>query len=550
MPTALVNTLRTLNKGLALPPTGWALAGLLTFYVLAGLFGHDPWRGDDAVHLAAAYDILQENHWQTPHLGGVSFNEPPLYYWSAALLGKLLGGIMPVHDAMRLASGLWVALALTGLYYAAREAFGQESAAAAPLLLAGSLGLVFHAHHAQPMLIGLAAMAGALGALEAWPRRPRLGALFYGLSIACAVLGTGWVPSLPVLLLGILALLFKRLPAQHYLGLIGAYLLATSIVGLWVWGLLTYAPDRFTVTLQKQNLIWLSSGQLSVAMLGLGSNLSMLLWFAWPSLPVALWTVWRLRRRMAERHALTMPFVAFVLTLIVISASYQDREVPGILLLPPLALLGTPGILNLRRGASQALDWLARMTFTVFAFVVWLGWCAMTFGWPESLAKRAVELEPGFVGTLSIPWALLALAVTLFWGWLITTSPRSPYRSLAHWTVGLTTFWLLLASLWLPWIDYGNSYRDVAARLSKQLGKKPGCVAEKSLGDTQRASFAYFSGLQLVPLQKPQAQACRWLLIQSKSDSVVPEIDGWKKVWEGHRQKPRKEIFFLYRRQD
>jgi 4-amino-4-deoxy-L-arabinose transferase-like glycosyltransferase len=536
------------NAEIQLPPTGWGLVSLLAFYVLAGLFGHDPWRGEDAVHLAAAFDIVQENDWLSPDLAGIPFNEPPLYYWSAAILGKLLGWFIPMHDAMRLASGVWVALALTGSYYAAREAFGQDSAAAAPLLLAGSLGLVFHAHHAQPMLVGLAAIAGALGALEAWPRRPKLAAVFYCISITAALLGIGWVPSLPILAFGPLALVLRRMSISHLLGLLAAYVVSGLVFCFWLWMLWRNAPERLADTLQKQNQIWLSSSQ---PLLSLGSNLSMLLWFAWPSLPVAMWTVWRLRRRMAERHALTMPCVAFVTTLIVISLSYQDREVPGILLLPSLALLGTPGILNLRRGATQALDWLSRMTFSIFVLLVWLGWSAMVFGWPESLAKRAVELEPGFVGTLSVPWTLLALVVTVFWLWLVSTSPRSNYRSLAHWTAGLTTFWLLLATLWLPWIDYGNSYRDVASRLTKQLGKKPGCVAVANLGDTQRASFAYFAGLQLLPAHKLSASDCKWLLIQGRLDEEpLPFSDGWRKVWEGHRQKPRKEMFFLYARQN
>lgn len=537
---------RRFSNGLSLPPSGWVLTGLLAFYVLAGLFGHDPWRGEDAVHLGAAFDMLQGNDWLTPDLGGVAFNEPPLYYWSAALLGKLLGGFVPMHDAMRFASGIWVALALTGLYYAAREAFGQMSAAAAPLLLAGSLGLVFHAHHAQPMLVGLAAISAALGALEAWPRRPRIAAFFYGLAITASVLGIGWVPSLPILALGVLALVLHRLPTQYLLSLLMAYTIAALLIALYAWILWTHAPDRFTASLQKQNLVWLSNGQ---PWLTLGANISMLGWFAWPSLPIALWTIWRLRRRMAERHSLTIPFCAFVLVLVTISTSYQDREVPGILLLPPLALLATPGVLNLRRGAAQALDWLSRMAFTVFILVVWLGWSAMTFGWPEKLAQRTTELTPGFVASFSLPWTLLALVATLFWGWLISTSPRSPYRSLAHWTAGLSAFWLLLTSLWLPWIDYGNSYRDVSTRLSKQLGKKPGCIAEKGLGSTQRASFAYFAGLQLIPEHKPEAQACRWRLVQGTIDTEPPTQEGWKKVWSGHRQKPRKEMFFLYQQQ-
>lgn len=535
------------RDGLTLPPDGWTLAGLLLFYVLAGLFGHDPWRGEDAVHLSAAFDILNRQDWLTLDLGGRPFHEPPLYYWTAAILGKLLGGLIPLHDAMRLASGLWVALALTGLYYAARESFGQGSAAAAPLLLAGSMGLVVHAHHAQPMLVGMAAMAGALGALEAWKRKPTLGMVFYGLSMAGALLGAGWVPAIPVLCLGVLAWGFNRLPRPEIGRLFLSYSLAFGFFAFWAWALYEAEPARWTALWSKQWLPWLSNTH---PLRSLADNLGLLVWFGWPAWPVALWTMWRLRRRMAERHALTMPFVAFVLALCVMSLSYEDKEVVGILLLPPLALLGTPGILNLRRGAASALDWLSRTTFTLFAVFVWLGWSAMVFGWPEALARRAIELEPGFVGTFSLPWFLLALSVSVFWGWLMSTSVRSPYRSLAHWTAGLTTLWLLLASLWLPWVDYGNSYRGVAAQLQKQLGRKPGCVAERHLGDTQRASFSYFAGLQLIPAGNVRAQACRWLLVQGRADQAVSVGGDWVKVWEGHRQRPRKEMFFLYRQKN
>ena len=44
-----------LRRGIRLPPAGWALAGMLAFYVLAGLFGRDPWKGEDAVHIGTAW---------------------------------------------------------------------------------------------------------------------------------------------------------------------------------------------------------------------------------------------------------------------------------------------------------------------------------------------------------------------------------------------------------------------------------------------------------------------------------------------------------------
>ena len=156
-----------LRRGIRLPPAGWALAGMLAFYVLAGLVGRDPWKGEDAIHIGTAWNMLQYSDWLAPDLAGRPFHEPPLYYWTGALTGKALGWLLPLHEAIRLASGVWVTLALVGIYYAGREIHGQESAAASPLLLAGCVGLLIHAHDAQPMLIAVAAYGGAVGALAA-----------------------------------------------------------------------------------------------------------------------------------------------------------------------------------------------------------------------------------------------------------------------------------------------------------------------------------------------------------------------------------------------
>ena len=91
MPDVLVLTRDFLRRGIRLPPAGWALAGMLAFYGLAGLFGRDPWRGEEAIHIATAWEMLQSGNWLSPDLAGRAFHEPPLYYWSAALTGAALG---------------------------------------------------------------------------------------------------------------------------------------------------------------------------------------------------------------------------------------------------------------------------------------------------------------------------------------------------------------------------------------------------------------------------------------------------------------------------
>ena len=47
-----------LRRGIRLPPVGWVLAAMLAFYVLAGLFGRDPWKGEDAIHIGTAWHML------------------------------------------------------------------------------------------------------------------------------------------------------------------------------------------------------------------------------------------------------------------------------------------------------------------------------------------------------------------------------------------------------------------------------------------------------------------------------------------------------------
>ncbi|MGE5470775.1 MAG: ArnT family glycosyltransferase [Bacteroidota bacterium] len=533
-----------IRRGIRLPPAGWILAAMLAFYVLAGLFGRDPWKGEDAIHIGTAWHMLHYSDWLSPDLAGRPFHEPPLYYWSAALTGSLFGGLLPMHEAMRLASGVWVTLALVGLYYAGRELYGQDSAAASPLLLAGCAGLLFHAHDAQPMLIALAAYAGGLGALAAINRRPRLSGLFYGISVAGCLLGTGIAPTLPLLFILPVAwwLAADRRQARQtlFIGLAIAALFALP----WPLLLLHFEPARFHGWLHTE----LAPLKTPFSFSGAGRFLVMLPWFAFPALPLAAWTLWTRRHEFRAAPQL-LPLTFLLLTFLMLALAFRPRQIPALLMLPPLALLATPGALSLRRGAANAFDWFAMTTFSFFVAVVWVCWSAMALGWPTKLAGRAVALRPGFIGHLD--WLALAvgLAATLWWGWLIVTAPRSPYRSLTHWTMGCTSLWLLATTLILPWFDYGLSYRPVAEAVADALPRDHGCLAERDLNDTQRASLAYFVGIEPLAADSREGRKCDWVLVggDTRQDQAAP--DGkWHKVWEGGRPGNRKEKFRLFSR--
>lgn len=560
----LTAQIQHLRQGLSMPPAGWTLAGLLAFYVFAGLVGHDPWKTEDAVHLGVAWDVLSQGHWLMPELAGRPWPEPPLYYWSAALSGQFFSLFgLPVHSAMRLASGLWVALALTGIYFAGRELYGQEAAGASPLLLAGSFGLMVHAHEAQPLLVGLAAYCAALGALAAVPRRPYLAGTWYACALSAAVLGIGLWLTLPLLLTGVLLALLKR-TRNVFLGLSFSLVLFAAIMAAVLLPTLQIQGDiwQYWWSFEVNNPPWQHPPRGAFT-----HYISILPWFAWPAFPVACWGVWS-KRRQLDTSRLLQPLVIFLLTLVVMLFAYRPRNLLAILLLPTLALLATPAVLQLRRGAANALDWFSRMTFTLFVILVWVGWCAMVWGWPERLAQRVVILEPGFVGQFQAFPVALAATVTLWWVWLMLTLSRSAFRGLTMWTAGFTTFWLLVVSLWLPWIDYGKSYRLLSNNLAQQINSRPlpmpstdndgatlestvvPCVAERAVGNAQRASFAYFANLHLEPWDSAAAQNCSWLLIQGSSrKELAPPNTSWQKIWEGNRQGDKNERFRLYYRQ-
>ena len=536
--------LAPIRRGIRLPPAGWMLATMLAFYVLAGLFGRDPWKGEDAIHIGTAWHMLHFSDWLSPDLAGRPFHEPPLYYWSAALTGTLFGSLRPLHEAIRLASGIWVTLTLMGLYYAGRELYGQASAAASPLLLAGCAGLLLHAHDAQPMLIALAAYSCALGALATIGRRPRLTGVYYGLAVAACLLGTGIAPTLPLLAIAPIAwwLSPDRPKALHTLA-VGLGLAALLILP-WPLLLLHFEPSRFHGWLATE----LKPLKTPFSFPGAGHFIALLPWFAFPALPLAGWTLWT-RRKELSAPAQALPLAFLLLTLLMLALAFQPREIPALLMLPPLALLATPGALTLRRGAANAFDWFAMMTFSVFVGLVWLGWSAMALGWPAQLAKRVVVLRPGFVGHFDLLAMLIGLAATAWWLWLIITAPRSPYRSLTHWTLGFTTLWLLATTLILPWFDYGKTYRPVAQAVAQEMPAGHGCLAERGLTDAQRASLAYFVEIEPAAIDSIAGKACDWLLVGGDTRQELAAPSGkWTKVWEGGRPGDRKEKFRLFKR--
>lgn len=525
-------------RGLTLPPSGWSLAVLLALYVLPGLIGHDPWKNDDAVTIGVVHQMLSSGNWLTPGLAGRPYPDAPLYYWLAASSAYLSSWLLPLHDGARLASGACTLLALAFILLAARELHGRTEAPAAPLLLAGSIGFLFHAHEAQPMLATLAAHAAAYWGLTQMARRPRRGAIVYATALGLGLLTNGLAAMLP--LLPVAALVAWRADNRQRVALLlaASVLLATLPAATWLAALALRDPSYLAAFSLAELSQLASTAPPWPRLLRL---LLMLPWYAWPAFPLAAWALWAKRRHLLSTP-LALPLFALLSALPMISFWLDARSASALLLLPPLVLLAVPGVSALRRGAANAFDWFGMITFSILALLAWIGWCAMVFGWPASLGRQSLRLAPGFIAHFSVIAAGFALWATTAWCWLIGTTARSPMRGIMHWMAGLTLFWLLIATLWMPWIDHIKTYRQAAASLARNLPASYGCIVSVNVSDPVLASLDYFEGIRTVSAASPGATHCQLFLFHgSPKDGGLTAGRDWRKIWQGGRPSDRRD---------
>ena len=503
---------------------------LCAVYLLAGSLGHDPWKVEDAVHLGVAHGMTTGHDWRLPTIAGESWPQAePLYYWAAAAFGHACEPLLAFHDGARLATVLFGALFLVAVSRAVKWLYGGEANRGAPLLAIGTLGLLVPMHEAQPAIAIIAAAAGAYWGVALLEEQPLSGGLVLGVSLGLGFLAGGLNSALPVLPLLLAPLLWRRWGA-----FLLAVLLAGAVSAIWPILLFRHGGDYLQA--------WWAAELTSIAPANgfTAAHLQWLGWFVWPVQFIALWMIWFGRRHLLEAQML-LPLAGTVAALAWFLV-HEARPLTALPMLPPLLVLAAAGTERLKRGAASAWDWFGMMTFTILVALIWLGAIAMLTGWPPKIAHNFAKLEPGFTDSFSPLAVVAASAVTALWFALLLHMPRSPWRVASRWAAGVTVIWALLAFLWMPWIDYGKTYRPVIASLRAALPAQPGCIGRRGVGLAQRAMLDYYAGIRT----RWQAADCEWLITQD--NPAEAELAGWQKMWEGHRPGDRNEILRLYRR--
>jgi 4-amino-4-deoxy-L-arabinose transferase-like glycosyltransferase len=531
-----------------------ALVLFCAAYVLPGVFGRDPWKSADITAFGYMVNIAHgQTSWLSPMVGGLPADAALLPYWLGAVFIKLLGPWFGPALAARIPFALLLVLVLVLTWYATYHlarteaaqplafAFGGEAnpidyarviADGALLALIASLGLLQLGHETTPELAQLASVALYVYALAASP--------FRGLPPLLAVL-----VSLP-------ALAASGAPSVA---------LALGVVGGVICNASTYAPARrfvrwialstvLAVALTTLLGAWaVRTSTAALTLEGVWELLRLLAWFTWPAWPLALWTVWRWRDHLSDRHIAIPLGCAAVSLLACIAMGASERAL--MLGLPPLAALAAFALPTLQRSTAAAIDWFSVCFFTIFAAVIWVIYVSMQTGIPAQPAANIARLAPGYLPTFSAFTLALAALGTLAWLWLVkwrTGRNRHPlWKSLVLPASGVALCWLLAMTLLLPPLDQARGYRSLVQRVAKVI-PEGSCIAAPGLTRAQVVALDYLGNFHVDAVTSAEATRCEFLLqLQTRQPPRSPG-SGWKLLARERRNTSDEEITAVYRR--
>ena len=551
----------------------WALLLFCAAYILPGFLGRSPWKNEDI----AAFGVMRElaspaANWLQPQLlGQFTGFDALLPYWLGAAAIKLTPFLDPA-TSVRIPFVMLLALTLLAswyaIYYLARSpqaqpvafAFGGEAepvdyaraiADAGLLALIASLGLAQFSHETTPALAQLGFTALTFYAMAASPYRPatRLIGPASALAVGLAGLALSGAPTLSLLLGAGGALVewmhlrwgihstdaASKRHSWHWVLLIAGITLAVALLSVWL-DLWRWRIDLPGADGHAWN-DWKSHGRL-------------LIWFTWPTWPLALWTLWGWRRQLASRHVALPLWFAGMAVLSTLGTAESDRSL--LLSLPPLAALAAFALPTLKRSVASLIDWFTLLFFTGCMIIIWVIWIAMQTGVPRQPAANVAKLAPGFEPSFSLIAFLAAAAATLAWAWLVrwrTGAHRAAiWKSLVLPAGGATLCWLLLMTLWLPLLDHARSLAPLSRQVASLVDKNA-CVEIYGVGSAQAAALQYHGQLEL--RQATLRAACPFLVVDVRAQASLGNavnLPDW--AFQATVRKPgdKTENMLLYKR--
>jgi len=500
----------------------WLIA-LVVFWAIYGLVGRDAWKPEEALNFGQVMDWQagRFSAWTTP---------VPLYTAVAGTLANVLPPVIDSQDAARLASGLFILLALAFVGMGSRALFGPGFGTAAVLALMSSFGLMLLGHALLPETALLATWALLLSGMAIARKRAETGAILIGLALILCALGLRGLPDLLTALLVLFApLLFSSWRERHYRQALvqGLVFAAAAIIAGLAW---LGMSGRFGGWWANHSLAWAWTFRSPARIY------PDLAWAAWPLWPLALAGIWHAHRRLGRSAELQPLLIALAIALVQALLPVWSRDGGLLPVLAPLALLAAYGLEVLRRGAAQSLYWFGVLCFLFFAMAFWVYFIAIEWGWPVNLARHLARLTPNYVrGSVPRLSIYLAMTATALWIIAIPLFQRAKIRPVLVWATGMMLAWILIVALYRPWIEAGWGYRPLLADMARHL---PGNACVRARVDpAMRVMLHYHLGMT-------GSGKCGYVL-RLVTNGEARNKSGAHVLWEGSRPRVKSQRYRL-----
>lgn len=521
-------------------------------YVLAGFVGRDAWKSADMAALGFMQALASgSSAWFQPTLAGFAPEHPTLLpYWLGAWSIRLAPAGIGFDLAARLPFAILLGLAMVGTwygtYYLARSplaqpvtfAFGGEANATdyartiadgGLLAFMACLGLAHLSHETTPALAQLGFVAVLFFSVAALPYRHWQAAA--GAVVGALGLTLSGAPAISLLLCTGSAMVHVLDTARDTTEVQGVERRKTQSVLLLALGLLCAALAH---TLD----LWMWKIALPGTNIGEWKGLAeLLIWFAWPAWPLALWTLWRWRDRLVKgalnRHLMLPLWFALLTVTSSLITGASDRTL--LLALPALASLAAFALPTLKRQMAAVVDWFTLFFFSGCGIIIWVVWLAIQTGVPAQPAANVARLAPHFESSFSSVLFSIALAATLVWAWLVKwrvgKHRAALWKSLVLPAGGAGLCWLLLMTLWMPLLNHAQSYTTLvrnARAIMQASAQGTACVSIRYLPQGTIAALVSYGRLQAAPLESNTQ--CNWLATEADETGTLPSwID--TQVW-------------------
>lgn len=532
----------------------WSLLALLTIFAFSGFWATGLWTVRDALSFGTASAMLEGDlsAWVMPMMADSPITETgPLAGWLSAVIiaGSRLTGLMNDISALRFAACLLFTLTTAALWYGtwhlARRpeaqpiafAFGGEAgpkdygrvvADVAVLLFVSTFGILTRQHEALPDTTLLTMAALSFYGLTLGLKRPVPGAFIAGLAAGLAVVSSTLFAGCWLLLLALITIQCLKAFSHHRPKRL-LITVAGALAGFLPWPLAALAVDPAKAVVWFGE--WLPVQLSHFALAGPETYLwfaKNALWYLCPIWPFALWGLYAWRRQIRLTHIL-LPAAALMAGIpAVIFSSFQAYDTVFLAFLPMLSVIAAFGLVTVRRGYENVLDWFSLTIFSLGLLVLWSYWFAWLTHFAPKMAESLQKLAPGSAPILDSGLALASF-VSIIWfvfiGWRLTHRPIVVWRGPWLAAAGITAFSASLVGLYHSALDINRSYEPVVKAVARNLtdnGLKPGdLVCGSGLNHGLQALFKHYADLDI--LVRAEADRCRFIIERTRSSDVLPD---------------------------